>query len=66
MIDNEEFGVSILYVQEIYRMFQITKVPNAPDFVEGIVNLRRRVIPVINLRPKSEWKEKDMTRIPGL
>lgn len=52
MIGNEEFGISILYVQEINRMLQITKVPNAPNFVDGVVNLRGRVIPVIDLRTK--------------
>ena len=50
LIGNEEFGVEILYVQEINRMLPITKVPNAPEFVEGVVNLRGRVIPVIDLR----------------
>lgn len=51
-IGNEEFGVDILYVQEINRMSQVTKVPNAPDFVNGVINLRGRVIPVIDLRLK--------------
>ncbi|MGD8782570.1 MAG: chemotaxis protein CheW [Ignavibacteria bacterium] len=51
-IDTEEFGVDILKVQEIIRMVPITKVPNAPDFVEGVINLRGRVIPVIDLRIK--------------
>ncbi len=66
MIGSEEFGVNILYVQEINRMLQITKVPNAPYFVDGVVNLRGRVIPVIDLRTKlgMERKEHDKnTRI---
>ncbi len=49
-IGNEEFGVDILNVQEINKMTQVTKVPNSPDFVEGVINLRGRVIPVIDLR----------------
>ena len=49
-LGNEEFGVDILLVQEINRMTQITKVPNSPDFVEGVINLRGKVIPVIDLR----------------
>ena len=49
-IGNEEFGVDILKVQEINRMIQITKVPNSPHFVEGVINLRGRVIPVVDLR----------------
>lgn len=52
IIGNEEFGVDILYVQEINRMLPITKVPNSPEFVEGVINLRGRVIPVIDLRSK--------------
>jgi len=52
MIENEEFAINILFVQEINRMLQITKVPNAPSFVSGVVNLRGRVIPVIDLRAK--------------
>ena len=59
MIDKEEFGVNILFVQEINRFIQITKVPNAPEFVEGVINLRGRVIPVIDLRIKFHLKKKD-------
>lgn len=49
-IGNEEFGVDILKVQEINRMVDITKMPNSPDYVDGVINLRGRVIPVISLR----------------
>ena len=58
-IGNEEFGVDILYVQEINRMSQVTKVPNAPDFVNGVINLRGRVIPVIDLRLKFGMPKKE-------
>ncbi|MCX6170183.1 MAG: chemotaxis protein CheW [Ignavibacteriales bacterium] len=51
-LNREEFGIDILMVHEIIRMIQITKVPNSPDFIEGVVNLRGRVIPVVNLRSK--------------
>jgi purine-binding chemotaxis protein CheW len=51
-IGDEEFGVNILNVQEIIRIMPITKVPNSPEFVEGVINLRGRVIPVIDLRIK--------------
>ncbi len=51
-IGGEEFGVEILTVQEIIRMMQITKVPKAPDFVEGVINLRGKVISVIDLRKR--------------
>ncbi|MDQ7832457.1 MAG: chemotaxis protein CheW [Desulfovibrionaceae bacterium] len=51
-IGEEEFGVDILKVQEIIRMMEITKVPRAPDFVEGVINLRGKVIPIIDLRKR--------------
>ena len=51
-LDNEEFAVNILEVQEINRMTEITKMPNSPHHVEGVVNLRGRVIPVVSLRKK--------------
>jgi purine-binding chemotaxis protein CheW len=58
-IGKEEFGVDILNVQEINRMTHITKVPNAPHFVEGVINLRGRVIPVIDLRLKLKIEKKE-------
>lgn len=58
-IGDEEFGVDILSVQEINRMSQITKVPNTPDFIEGVINLRGRIIPVIDLRVKLGMTRKD-------
>ncbi len=58
-IGSEEFGVDILNVQEINRMITITKVPNSPEFVEGIINLRGRVLPVIDLRVKLGLPKRD-------
>jgi len=51
-LEKEEYAVDILSVQEINRITEITKVPNAPDYVEGVINLRGKVIPVVNLRKK--------------
>jgi len=51
-IGSEEYGIDILNVKEINRMVNITKVPNSPAFVEGIINLRGQVIPVVSLRTK--------------
>ncbi len=48
----EEFGVDIAAVQEIVRMPEITKVPRSPEFVEGVVNLRGKIIPVVDLRKR--------------
>ena len=49
-IGEEEFGVNILDVREINRMMEITRVPHAPEFVEGVINLRGQVIPIVDLR----------------
>jgi len=58
-IGEEEFGVDILSVQEIIRMMDITKVPRAPDFVEGVINLRGKVIPIIDLRKRFGLSTRD-------
>jgi purine-binding chemotaxis protein CheW len=52
MIGKEYFGVDILMVQEIIRSTPITGVPNSPDFIEGVINLRGSIIPVIDLRKR--------------
>ncbi len=46
----EEYAIDILGVQEIIRLVEITHVPNAPHYVDGVVNLRGKIIPIINLR----------------
>jgi purine-binding chemotaxis protein CheW len=51
-LDNEEFGVDILKVQEINKMIDITRIPNAPSFVEGVINLRGKIIPIVDLRKR--------------
>jgi purine-binding chemotaxis protein CheW len=51
-IGREEFGVDILSVQEINRMVGVTRVPNAPEFVSGVINLRGKVIPIVELRKR--------------
>lgn len=49
-VGAEEFAIPILSVQEINRMMQITRVPQSPHFVEGVINLRGKIIPVVDLR----------------
>ncbi len=51
-IGDEEFGVDILMVQEIIRLPAITPIPNSPRFILGMINLRGRVIPIIDLRQR--------------
>jgi purine-binding chemotaxis protein CheW len=50
MLDGEEYGVEILGVQEIKGWERCTEIPNTPDYVLGVINLRGSVIPVIDLR----------------
>ncbi len=52
VIQSEEFGVDILKVQEIIRTVEITRVPKSPEFVEGVINLRGKIVPVIDLRKR--------------
>lgn len=58
-LDGEEYGIPILNVREIIGMMKITPVPRMPEFVLGVVNLRGKVIPVIDLRTRFglEFKE---------
>lgn len=51
---NEEYGLPITKVQEINRLVPVTKLPQTPSFMEGIINLRGRIIPVIDLRKRFE------------
>jgi len=65
-LGTEEFGVDIMKVQEIIRIPPITRVPKAPDFIEGVINLRGNVIPVVNLRVRfgmPPGEETDLSRI---
>lgn len=59
-IGKELFGVDILMVQEIIRAAPITAVPNSPDFVEGVINLRGNIIPVIELRKRLGFSTPDV------
>ncbi len=47
---GEEYGIGILKIREIIGMMPITTVPQTPEFVKGVINLRGKVIPVIDLR----------------
>jgi purine-binding chemotaxis protein CheW len=51
-LDNEKYAVDINNVEEIIRYTEVTPVPRAPDFVEGIINIRGKVIPVVDLKKK--------------
>ena len=58
---GEEYGIGILKIREIIGMMPITSVPQAPDFVKGVINLRGKVIPVIDLRLRFSMSVMDYT-----
>ena len=58
-LQNEEYGIEILRVQEIKGFSKITPIPNAPSFVRGVMNLRGTVVPIIDLRARFEMTEKE-------
>lgn len=56
-IGNEQYGIDIKYVDNIVRMQKITRVPKAPGYYKGVINLRGEIIPVMSLRLKFELEE---------
>ena len=52
VLDSEAYGLAVLKVREIIRLQKITPVPQVPEFVKGVINLRGRVIPIVDLRAK--------------
>ena len=58
---GEEYGISILKIKEIIGMMSITPVPRTPAYVKGVINLRGKVIPVVDLRLKFEMEEMGYT-----
>jgi len=60
-LGEEEYGLEILKVQEIIGMMPITFVPKAPRFVKGVINLRGKIIPVVDLRLKLGMASKEQT-----
>ncbi len=58
---DEEYGIGILKIKEIIGMMDFTPVPKTPDFVKGVINLRGKVIPVIDLRLKFGMEEDQYT-----
>lgn len=57
VIGTKNFGVDILMVQEILRNADVTKIPDQPDFIEGVINLRGRIVPVIDLRKRLKFQD---------
>jgi len=58
-IGNEDYGIEISYVIEIVGIQQITEVPDMPDFLKGVINLRGRVIPVMDVRVRFRMQARE-------
>ncbi len=58
-LGDEVYGIGILYVTDIIEMQKITEVPDMPNFVKGVINLRGKVIPIIDLRLRFGLPERD-------
>lgn len=61
-LQDESFGIPISVVREINRVAEVTPVPKAPPFVKGVMNLRGKIIPVIDLRLKFDLRSSEYTR----
>ncbi len=62
VLGSEEYGIEILRVREIIKLMDITTVPQTPDYMKGVINLRGKVIPVIDLRLKFSMPEEEHTK----
>ena len=60
-LDREEYGLGILRIKEIIGMMPVTSIPKTPDFVKGVINLRGKVIPVLDLRLRFGMESKEYT-----
>ncbi|WJW76424.1 chemotaxis protein CheW [Thiohalobacter sp. IOR34] len=65
ILAGEEYGVDILRVQEIKGWERVTPIPNTPEFIKGVINLRGTIVPIIDLRQRFglEWKEYGKTTV---
>lgn len=59
-LGKEEYGIDIMNVKEIGPYKESTKIPNSPSFIEGIINYRGEVIPIVNLKKRFKLKEKEI------
>jgi len=58
-LDNVEYGIDILQVNEIVKIQSIIKIPNTPEYVDGVINLRGTVIPIVDLKVKFNLGRKE-------
>ena len=63
VLDEEEYGVDILSVQEIRGWERATKIPNSPKYIKGVINLRGTIVPIVDLRQKFNLVEVEYTPV---
>lgn len=61
-VDKENYALAVVHVREVLEFQQVTRVPRMPDFMRGIINLRGKVVPVIDLKTKFDLGETDTSR----
>ncbi|MCL6589452.1 MAG: chemotaxis protein CheW [Firmicutes bacterium] len=61
LVGKEEYGIPILKAKEIIKMMDITSIPKTPQFMRGVINLRGKIIPIIDLRLKFRLEAKEYT-----
>jgi purine-binding chemotaxis protein CheW len=61
VLNEEEYGIEILKIKEIMGMTDITAIPQTPPFIKGVINLRGKIIPIIDLRLKFEMEDRPYT-----
>lgn len=62
LLGKQEYGIQILQAREVVGMMHIDPVPQTPDFMKGVINLRGKIIPVIDLRAKFQMEENEHTK----
>jgi purine-binding chemotaxis protein CheW len=65
-LGNAEYGIDIMQAKEIIKMEKITLIPNAPEYVEGVINLRGNVIPIIDLKKRFHLEEGEGEQDTGI
>lgn len=65
-LGNGEYAINIMQAKEIIKMEKITLIPNAPDFVEGVINLRGNIIPIIDLKKRFNLEEMEGDKNTGI
>ena len=65
-LNQEEFGIDIMNVKEIIQYKEPLHIPNSPDFIDGVLNYRGNVIPIINLKKRFSMENIDYKKMQGL